>query len=102
VWLREMFFKVQRDAASIHRRRHDFSSALVHCQKALAIDPLCEIAHEEAMRVFAAQGRPDAVDRQYKLYLGALTHFDDRPSSAALKAAYEKIKNNKNNELTDQ
>ena len=87
-WLRDMFFKVQRDAARIHRERQDFSTALAHCQKALAIDPLCEIAHEEAMRVFRAQGRREAIDRQYKLYRDSLRHFDDRPQSAWLRQVY--------------
>lgn len=94
-WLREMFFKVQRNAASIYRQRQDFSAALAHCQKALAIDPLCEIAHEEAMRIFAAQGRTEAIDRQYKLYVDSLAHFDDRPQSAALKAVYKALKSGK-------
>ncbi len=92
IWLREMFLKVQRDAAMIYRRRQDYTSALAHCQKALAIDPLCEIAHEEAMMIFDAQNRQDAVDRQFKLYMRALGHFDDRPLSKALKATYDKIK----------
>lgn len=90
-WLRDMFFKVQRDAARIHRERQDYSAALVHCQKALTIDPLCEMAHEEAMQVFCAQGRREAIDRQYKLYLDSLTHFDDRPQSAALRQTYRKL-----------
>ena len=88
-WLREMYFNVQRDAARIHRERQDFSAALGHCQKALAIDPLCEPAHEEAMRVFAAQGRREAVDRQFALYVGALGRSADRPRSAALRRTYE-------------
>jgi DNA-binding SARP family transcriptional activator len=92
IWLREMFLKVQRDAAMIYRRRQDYSSALAHCQKALAIDPLCEIAHEEAMLIFDAQSRHDAVDRQFKLYMRALGHFDDRPLSKTLQATYDKIK----------
>src|SRR5258708_2138833 len=66
--LRDMFFKVQRDAARIYRERQDYSAALVRCQKALTIDPLCEMAHEEAMQGFCAQGRREAIDRQYKLY----------------------------------
>jgi two-component SAPR family response regulator len=86
-----MFFKVQRDAARIHRERQDFSTALAHCQKALAIDPLCEIVHEEAMRVFRAQGRREAIDRQYKLYRDALRHFDDRPQSAWLRQVYRDL-----------
>jgi two-component SAPR family response regulator len=92
IWLREMFLKVQRDAATIYRRRRDYSSALAHCQKALAIDPLCEIAHEEAMLIFDAQRRHDAVDRQFKLYIRALGHFDDRPLSKTLQATYDTIK----------
>ncbi len=90
-WLRDMFFKVQRDAARIHRERGDYSAALAHCQKALAIDPLCEMAHEEAMQVFFAQGRREAIDRQYKLYLDSLAHFDDRPQSAALRQSYQRL-----------
>lgn len=94
-WLREMFFKVQQNAASIYRQRQDYSAALAHCQKALAIDPLCEIAHEEAMRIFAAQGRLEAIDRQFKLYVDSLSHFDDRPKSAELKATYKMLKTGK-------
>jgi two-component SAPR family response regulator len=96
-WLRDMFFKVQRDAARIHRERQDYSAALAHCNKALAIDPLCEIAHEEAMQVFFAQGRREAIDRQYKLYLESLSHFDDRPKSAALVETYRQLQRAKSN-----
>jgi two-component SAPR family response regulator len=90
-WLRDMFFKVQRDAARIYREHADYSAALAHCNKALALDPLCEIAHEEAMRVFSAQGRRDAIDRQYKLYLDSLGHFDERPKSPALAQTYRHL-----------
>jgi two-component SAPR family response regulator len=90
-WLRDMFFKVQRDAARIYREQGDYSAALAHCSKALAIDPLCEIAHEEAMRVFFAQGRREAIDRQYKLYLNSLGHFDQRPKSATLAETYRQL-----------
>ncbi len=90
-WLRDMFFKVQRDAARIYREHADYSAALAHCNKALAIDPLCEIAHEEAMKVFFAQGRREAIDRQYRLYLDSLSHFDKRPKSAALAETYRQL-----------
>ena len=90
-WLREMYFNVQRDAARIHRERQDYSAALAHCQKALAIDPLCEPAHEEAMHVFHAQGRREAVDRQFNLYVNALGRSGDRPRSAALRRVYDKL-----------
>jgi two-component SAPR family response regulator len=90
-WLRDMYFKVQRDAARIYREHADYSAALTHCNKALAIDPLCEIVHEEAMKVFHAQGRRDAIDRQYKLYLDSLSHFDQRPKSSALAETYRAL-----------
>ncbi len=90
-WLRDMYLKVQRDAARIYRQRADHSSALNHCRKALALDPLAEFAHEEAMQVFAAQGRREAIDRQYALYLDSLSRFDDRPRSDALVKVYRKL-----------
>lgn len=91
-WLRDMYLKVQRDTARIYRQRGDHSAALSHCQKALAIDPLSEFAHEEAMQVFAAQGRADAVDRQYALYLDSLSRFDDRSRSESLLKIYQTLR----------
>jgi hypothetical protein len=41
--------------------------------------------------VFAAQGRREAVDRQYALYVGALGRSADRPRSAALRRTYESL-----------
>lgn len=90
-WLRDMFLKVQRDAARIYRARSDHSAALSHCRKALAIDPLAEFAHEEMMQVFAAQGRREAIDRQYALYLDSLSRFDDRPRSESLVKLYRSL-----------
>ena len=90
-WLRDMYLKVQRDAARIYRGRAEHSAALAHCRKALAVDPLSEFAHEEAMQVFAAQGRRDAIERQYALYLDSLSRFDDRPRSADLQKLYRTL-----------
>jgi two-component SAPR family response regulator len=83
-WLRDMFLKVLRDAARLYRQRQEHSAALNQCQKALAIDPLCEFAHEESMRVYHALGRREAIERQYSLYVDSLSRFDDRPRSEAL------------------
>jgi two-component SAPR family response regulator len=90
-WLRDMYLKVQRDAARIYRQRADHSAALNHCRKALALDPLAEFAHEEAMQVFAAQGRREAIERQYALYLDSLSRFDDRPRSESLVKLYRSL-----------
>lgn len=90
-WLRDMYLKVQRDAARLYRARADHSAALNHCRKALALDPLAEFAHEEAMQVFAAQGRREAIERQYALYLDSLSRFDDRPRSESLVKMYRQL-----------
>ena len=90
-WLRDMYLKVQRDAARIYRSRAEHSAALAHCRKALDVDPLSEFAHEEAMQIFAAQGRREAIERQYALYLDSLSRFDDRPRSADLQKLYHKL-----------
>ena len=90
-WLRDMYLKVQRDAARIYRGRAEHSAALAHCRKALAVDPLSEFAHEEAMQVFAAQGRRDAIERQYALYLDSLSRFDDRHRRADLQKLYRTL-----------
>lgn len=90
-WLRDMYLKIQRDAARIYRGRGELSAALSHCRKALAVDPLSEFAHEEAMQVFAAQGRREAIERQYALYLDSLSRFDDRPRSSELQKLYQSL-----------
>lgn len=83
-WLREMFFKLQYEAARLYRKRQQYSEAMFHCQRSFDIDPTCETAHQEMMYIFHAQGRHDAINRQYKLYLGALQKFDNRPPSTAI------------------
>jgi len=90
-WLRDMYLKVQRDAARIYRSRAEYSAVLSHCQVALKIDPLAEFAHEEAMRAFAAQGRREAIERQYALYTKSLSRFDDRPRSAELHKLFKSL-----------
>lgn len=90
-WLRDMYLKVQRDAARIYRGRAEYSAALSHCQEALKIDPLAEFAHEEAMRAFAAQGRREAIERQYALYAKSLSRFDDRPRNAELAKLFKSL-----------
>jgi DNA-binding SARP family transcriptional activator len=71
-WLRDMALKVRRDMAASLRRRGKLRDAIKHCRRALEMDPACEIAHEEAMRIFHAQGRHEAVVRQYRQYVDAL------------------------------
>lgn len=48
-------------------RRHagDIAGALEFSRRAVVLDPLCERAHREVMRLCALAGRPDAAVRQY-------------------------------------
>lgn len=83
-WFRDMALKVLRDKAAILRQRGRFRDALASCQKALQMDGLCEIAHAEAMRIFHAQNRADAITRQYRQYLSAMDAMDLEPETNAL------------------
>lgn len=83
-WFRDMALKVLRDKAAILRQRGQFRDALASCQKALQMDAVCEIAHAEAMRIFQAQNRSDAIARQYRQYLNAMEAMDLEPETNAL------------------
>lgn len=92
-WLKEMALKVLRDKAEILRRRGKYRDALESCHKALEMDPACAIAHAEAMRIFHAQKRPDAIARQYRQFLSALETIGTKPETdelATLKSALVK------------
>jgi DNA-binding SARP family transcriptional activator len=82
-WFREMYFKVHRDCASIHRAQGSYLQAIQHCQQALQRDPACELAHSELMRVYARQGRRDALERQYRLYRRAAAAAADGTAALA-------------------
>lgn len=75
-WLREMMLKVHRDKAVILRKKKRLREALECCQKALDMDPACEIAHAEAMRIFHAQGRMETVTRQHRQFHAAMEVID--------------------------
>ncbi len=72
IWLREMALKLQYDYSKVLSRSDRSREALEHCMKALAIDPASEGANAEAMKIFVAQGRVDAMHRQFRQYRQAL------------------------------
>jgi DNA-binding SARP family transcriptional activator len=88
VWLKDMALKIHRDMAAILRRRGRLRDAIRQCQRALDMDPACEIAHEEAMRIFHAQGRFDAIGRQYRQYVGALHDLGSNTHSPPLQSVF--------------
>ena len=81
-WLRELYFKVHGDCARIHRELNNHLQAAAHCQQMLQHDASSDFAHAELMRIHAAQGRRDALERQFQLYrqaLGAAGHKATAP-----------------------
>ncbi|MBM1219215.1 hypothetical protein JQU17_03315 [Ponticoccus sp. SC2-23] len=71
-WLRDMAVRLHYDMSKLLRRYSRLGEALDHALKAVALDPLNEAANTEAMRVFHAQGRIEAMHRQFRQYSAAL------------------------------
>jgi DNA-binding SARP family transcriptional activator len=89
-WLREMALKLQNDLINVLMRAGRTREALDHCLKALAIDQASEGANEVAMQIFAAQGRDEAVHRQYKQYQLAVRAIGEN-ESAELREQYHRL-----------
>lgn len=90
-WFQDMNHKLLYGIASIHRKQGSISEALNYCDKAIAVDPSSEMAHQEKMKTFSAAGRIDALKRQYRLYSKALLQFDLGEPSVATKRLYENL-----------
>jgi DNA-binding SARP family transcriptional activator len=87
MWLKEMALKLQNDYTNVLMRAGRTREALDHCLKALAIYPASEGANEVAMQIFAAQGRGEAIHRQFKQYQQALKALGET-ESAELRSNY--------------
>jgi DNA-binding SARP family transcriptional activator len=80
MWLKEMALKLQNDYTNVLMRMNRTREALDHCLKALTIDPASEGANEVAMQIFAAQGRDEAIHRQFKQYQQAIKALGETES----------------------
>jgi DNA-binding SARP family transcriptional activator len=89
-WLREMALKLQTDMTGAWLKVGRTREALDHCMKALALDPASEIANAEAMRIFHAQSREEAIHRQYRQYVQAVKTVG-ATESAELRALYKNL-----------
>lgn len=98
MWFREMAIKVQRDMAELLRQKGQYRQALVCCNKAIDMDPLSEMAHAEAMKIYCEQSRFDAAERQYRQYLSALNANGISQSGKNINMLMDKI-TRKNNEI---
>jgi len=88
-WLRQMALKLLRDMSSVLRSEGLVDEALEKCHRALSIDMANESTNMETMRVLHAQGRFDAIDRQYEQFLSA---SDQRGSDVEDTAFYKLYK----------
>ena len=87
-WFREMAMKVHRDLAELLRLNGQFKEAMVSCRKALEMDAACEMAHVEAMKILHVQSRFDAVERQYRQYLAALSKLGVHEASPKIRQLF--------------
>lgn len=83
-WLREMAIKLFCDMSVLLRDQDRTDDALDKCQKALKLDPASDDANAEAMRIFHAQGRTEAITRQYRQYLSAVEAIGGSSERAAI------------------
>jgi two-component SAPR family response regulator len=90
-WFRDMNHKLLYEIASIHRMNGNTSEALSYCDKAIAVEPSSERAHQEKMKTFSAAGRTDALNRQYRLYCKALKQFDLGEPSLSTRKLFENL-----------
>lgn len=90
-WLREMAMRLQFDMSKLLRRYRRYGEALDHALKAVAIDPTSEPANIETMRVFHAQGRTDAMHRQFRQYRMALSAIGETAIGPEIKAVYDEL-----------
>lgn len=90
-WLREMVLKLLRDMSTVMRSQGEFDEALEQCQKALALDPTSEPTHREAMRVLHAQGRIDAVQRQYEQFISNAEANGNSHEAAEIHRVYDRL-----------
>lgn len=68
-WLREMMMKLLRDMSIVLRSLDQTEEALEKCQRALSIDLSSETSNMEMLQILHAQGRYEALDRQFEQYL---------------------------------
>ncbi|WP_425073455.1 AfsR/SARP family transcriptional regulator [Sagittula sp. S175] len=86
VWLHDMAVKLHHDMARVLRELGRLRPALDHAQAALRLDPSSESATIEAMTIFAAQGRFEAIERQVQQYHKANSEHGDCDTEGRVEA----------------
>jgi DNA-binding SARP family transcriptional activator len=75
----------------VYRRLENLERATVYAERALKLEPCFEPAHQELMHIFHQSGRRDAIERQYRLCMGALKRHEDRAPSANTRVLFQRL-----------
>ena len=90
-WLEEIHVKMLTQMSCVYRRLNNPERAAVYAEKALELEPCFEPAHQELMHIFRGLGRRDAIERQYRLCMGALKRYEDRAPSANTRVLFQRL-----------
>lgn len=90
-WLDEIYVKLLTQIGSIYRRCGKLDCAIAYAERALKLEPCFEPAHQELMYVFHQFGRRDAIERQYRMCMGALKRQEDRAPSGSTRVLFQRL-----------
>lgn len=90
-WLDEIYIKMLTQMCSVYRRLGNLERAIAYAENVLKLEPCCELAHQELMRIFHLSGRRDAIERQYRLCVGTLRRHEDRAPSANTRVLFHSL-----------
>jgi two-component SAPR family response regulator len=90
-WLEEIHVKMLTQMSCVYRRLENLERATVYAERALKLEPCFEPAHQELMHIFHQSGRRDAIERQYRLCMGALKRHEDRAPSANTRVLFQRL-----------
>lgn len=90
-WLEEIHVKMLTQMSYVYRRLENLEYATAYAEKAIGLEPCFEPAHQELMQIFHQLGRRDAIERQYRLCMGALKRHEDRAPSANTRVLFQRL-----------
>ena len=90
-WLEEIYVKMLTQMSFVYRRLENLERATVYAERAIELEPCFEPAHQELMQIFHQLERRDAIERQYRLCMGALKRHEDRAPSANTRVLFQRL-----------
>jgi len=90
-WLEEIYVKMLSQMSGASRGVGDLKRAIVYAEMALKTEPCFEMAHQELMHIFHQLGRREAIERQYRLCMGALQRREGRAPSADTRILFQRL-----------